>query len=92
MRPAIIHAAGATPHAMALALDRQEKAMENGVDVDYSAVQYVTKQWGLQVCSIARLTDLLQYLAGPGGSPAEGSPFKASYEAVLAYRERYGVD
>ena len=38
---AIIKAAGATPHAVAIALDRQEKATENGQDVDHSAVQYV---------------------------------------------------
>ncbi|MDO9406104.1 MAG: orotate phosphoribosyltransferase [Polaromonas sp.] len=86
---AIIKAAGATPHAVAIALDRQEKATENGADVDYSAVQYVTNQLGLQVCSIARLTDLLQYLSTPdAASPA----LKDHYPSVLAYRERYGVD
>ena len=36
---AIIRAAGATPHAVAIALDRQEKATENGQYVDHSAVQ-----------------------------------------------------
>ena len=56
-------AAGATPHAVAIALDRQEKATENGVDVDHSAVQYVRDQLGLQVCAIATLADLLQYLS-----------------------------
>ena len=88
---AIIKAAGAIPHAVVIALDRQEKATENGVDVNYSAVQYVTNQLGLKVCSIARLTDLLQYLSrqdGPVGAPA----LNANYKAVLAYRERYGVD
>src|SRR5690606_16118826 len=30
---ALIRAAGATPHAVAIALDRQEKATENGADV-----------------------------------------------------------
>ena len=59
---AIIQAAGAKPHAVAIALDRQEKATENGQDVDYSAVQYVRNQLGLQVCAIAKLADLLQYL------------------------------
>jgi len=93
---AIIQAAGAVPHAVALALDRQEKATENGVDVDHSAVQYVTKQLGLQVCAIARLTDLLQYLSTQSDAPAAGGPdapsLKTHYQAVLAYRERYGVD
>jgi orotate phosphoribosyltransferase len=92
---AIIQAAGAIPHAVVIALDRQEKATENGLDVDYSAVQYVTKQLGLQVCAIARLSDLLQYLAVQSGSAADvpgGSSLKAHYQSVLAYRERYGVD
>jgi len=93
---AIIQAAGAVPHAMALALDRQEKATENGVDVSHSAVQYVTKHLGLQVCAIARLTDLLQYLSTQGDTPGSNGPdalsLKTHYQAVLAYRERYGVD
>jgi orotate phosphoribosyltransferase len=93
---AIIQAAGATPHAVVIALDRQEKATENGADVDYSAVQYVTKQLGLQVCAIAQLTDLLQYLdkqSSAAAADAPGAlPFKAHYQAVLAYRERYGVE
>ena len=92
---AIIKAAGAIPHAVAIALDRQEKATENGVDVDYSAVQYVTKQLGLQVCAIARLTDLLQYLstqqnATPGA--ADTPSMTSHYQSLLAYRLRYGVD
>ncbi|MBI2727835.1 MAG: orotate phosphoribosyltransferase [Polaromonas sp.] len=89
---AIIKAAGATPHAVAIALDRQEKATENGLDVDYSAVQYVTNQLGLHVCSIARLTDLLQYLAAQGGSDVVNASLGGHYKAVLAYRERYGVE
>ena len=92
---ALIKSAGATPHAVAIALDRQEKATENGVDVDHSAVQYVTRQLGLQVCAIARLTDLLQYLASQGGGATDGHgapAMQAHYQRVLAYRERYGVD
>jgi orotate phosphoribosyltransferase len=92
---AIIQAAGAIPHAVVIALDRQEKATENGADVDYSAVQYVTKQLGLQVCAIAQLTDLLQYLdkqSNAATADATGTPFKAHYQAVQAYRERYGVN
>jgi orotate phosphoribosyltransferase len=89
---AIIKAAGAIPHAVAIALDRQEKATENGLDVDYSAVQYVTNQLGLHVCSIARLTDLLHYLAAQGGDEAADASLGGHYKAVLAYRERYGVE
>ena len=94
---ALIQAAGATAHAVAIALDRQEKATENGVDVDYSAVQYVTQQLGLQVCAIARLSDLLQYLAVHGLSTADDKPgvgpdLKNHYQSVLAYRDRYGTN
>jgi orotate phosphoribosyltransferase len=84
---AIIRAAGATPHAVAIALDRQEKATENGQDVDHSAVQYVRGQLGMQVCAIARLADLLLYLSDNGGD-GMGS----HHEKVLAYRQRYGVN
>ena len=84
---AIIQAAGATPHAVLIALDRQEKATENGLDVPYSAVQFVQRQLGLQVCAIAKLRDLMQYLSGRSdGSLAQ------EHEQVLAYRARYGVD
>ena len=84
---AIIRAAGAVPHAVAIALDRQEKATENGLDVNHSAVQYVTDTLGLQVVAIARLTDLLDYLA-----LQHDDLVGAHYSAVLAYRERYGVE
>jgi orotate phosphoribosyltransferase len=83
----IIEAAGAAPHAVAIALDRQEKATENGVDVAHSAVQYVRNSLGLQVCAIARLADLLQYL-----EKNSGDGLGSYHEQVLAYRERYGVE
>ena len=76
---ALIKAAGATPHAVAIALDRQEKATENGVDVEHSAVQYVRNQLGMQVCAIARLADLLLYLSLNG---EEG--VRSHHEKVLA--------
>ena len=84
---AIISAAGGTPHAVSIALDRQEKAIEDGRDVNHSAVQYVTKTLGLQVCAVACLADLLDYLA-----VQETDAMGAHHEAVLAYRTRYGVD
>ncbi len=88
---AIIEAAGATPHAVAIALDRQEKATENGQDVPHSAVQYVRDKLGLQVCAIARLSDLLDFLRRQGDASAAGG-LGGHYAQVLAYRERYGVD
>ena len=39
---AIINRAGATAHAVIIALDRQEKATEDGRDVEHSAVQYLS--------------------------------------------------
>ena len=86
---ALIRAANATPAAVAVALDRQEKATENGQDVPYSAVQYVRTQLGMQVCAIATLDDLLGYLSA---SAASGDELSAYYQQVLAYRTRYGVN
>jgi orotate phosphoribosyltransferase len=88
---ALIQAAGATPHAVVIALDRQEMATEkqpdgSTLDVPYSAVQYVRQQLGLQVCAIAELSDLLAYLAASAG----GAPH-SHLAAVQAYRDRYGV-
>lgn len=84
---AIIRAAGATPHAVLIALDRQEKATEDGKDVPYSAVQFVQRELGLKVCSIAKLSDLMQYLAGQSAAS-----FAQDHQRVQAYRDRYGVD
>ncbi len=83
---ALIQAAGATPHAVAIALDRQEMATENGQDVAHSAVQYVRSHLGMQVCTIAKLADLLQYLLQSGDGGLGGH-----HARVLAYRQRYGV-
>lgn len=83
---ALIQSAGAIPHALLIGLDRQEMATENGQDVPYSAVQYVRKQLGLQVCPIAQLSDLLDYLQSGGGADMVNH-----HEKVLAYRQRYGV-
>ena len=89
---ALIEAAGAKPHAVAIALDRQEMATEKQADgstrdVPHSAVQYVQNTLGLKVCAIARLEDLLAYLAAQGGLGA----LAAHLPQVQAYRDRYGV-
>jgi orotate phosphoribosyltransferase len=88
---ALIKAAGATPHAVAIALDRQEMATEKQADgstkdVPYSAVQYVREQVGLQVCAIAELSDLLTYL-----NTQDGHAMGEHLVRTQAYRERYGV-
>jgi orotate phosphoribosyltransferase len=86
---AIIRAAGATAHAVVIALDRQEKATEDGQDVEHSAVQYVKNQLGLQVCAIAKLSDLMQFLEKNSTGAGAGA---SDHQRVLAYRQRYGVE
>ncbi len=83
---ALIQAAGAKAHAVVIALDRQEKATENGQDVNHSAVQHVQQQLGLQVCAIARLDDLMSYLEQHSVAGLDDAR-----QRVRAYRDRYGV-
>lgn len=75
----LIEAEGATPAAVAIALDRMEKGTG-----ELSAVQEVEQQYGLPVVAIANLRDLLAMLE----NHAEFGNFLAP---VQAYRERYGV-
>ena len=82
----MIQAAGATPCGVAIALDRQEKAADQGVDMPWSAVQYVQQELGLKVAAIATLSDLLQYL-----KTTAGSDLASHFDAVAAYRQRYGI-
>ncbi|PPD57223.1 MAG: orotate phosphoribosyltransferase [Methylotenera sp.] len=70
---------GATPCAVAIALDRQEKGLG-----DLSAVQEVQKLHQLPVCSIANLTDLLQYIQTK-------QDLAHNMLQVQAYRQQYGV-
>ena len=88
---ALIQAAGATAHAVAIALDRQEMATEKQADgstqdVPYSAVQYVRNTLGMQVCAIAELSDLLTFLGAQAGND-----MGEHLARTQAYRERYGV-
>jgi orotate phosphoribosyltransferase len=89
---AIIAHAGAKACAVAIALDRQEKATEMTADgqrdVNHSAVQYVKEVLGLEVCAIAQLASLLQYLRSASAMDVN---LQASQAAVEAYRQRYGV-
>ena len=85
---ALIRAAGATPYAVAIALDRQEMATEGGQDLPYSAVQYMRRELGLQVCCIAKLDDLMSFLQAQGAANA----LAAHLPRVQDYRRRYGVN
>jgi orotate phosphoribosyltransferase len=82
----LIQAAGGVPCGVAIALDRQEKAVDAGREAPWSAVEFVRQQLGLSVVSIAELSDLLQYLQHQR-EPA----LAAHFAAVAAYRDRYGV-
>ena len=82
----LIRAAGAEPAAVLIALDRQEKAAIQGRTLDVSAVQHVSREYGLPVISIANLDSLLAYLADSGHQElARWRP------AVQQYRDTYGV-
>jgi orotate phosphoribosyltransferase len=83
---AMIEAAGGRPCAVAIALDRQERATDAGGDAAWSAVQFVQGKLGLKVAAIATLADLLRYLQ------SSLDPALAAHLApVTAYRQRYGV-
>ena len=85
----MIHAAGAQPSGVAIALDRQECASDDKDNMDaerLSAVQFVTRQLGLPVLAIATLDDLLTFLRGDAAEA-----LAAHAAPVAAYRERYGV-
>jgi orotate phosphoribosyltransferase len=75
----LIRAAGATPCAVVIALDRQERGQVG----ERSASQEVAAEFGLPVVAVAGLAQLLE-LAGE-------LPGLAAYkDALLAYRARYG--
>jgi len=75
----IIRAAGATPAAVAIALDRQERG--HG---ERSAVQEVEGNLGMPVLSILTLADLVEHLE-------QQRDQADSLAAVRAYRDRYGI-
>ena len=80
----LIRAQGATPVAVALALDRQERGQGTR-----SAVQEVTAQFGLSCVSILTLQGLIETLSNPN-SPGQGlEPHQMT--ALRAYRDQYGV-
>jgi orotate phosphoribosyltransferase len=75
----LIRAAGATPCGVAIALDRMERGLGQ-----LSAVQEVSRDYGLPVVSIVDLNDLARYLTG---KPEWGDTLLA----IERYRGEYGV-
>ena len=84
---AMIRAAGAEPAAVLIALDRMERSGTDGALSASSAVQEVSREFGIPVISIGNLDDLFSYLNGAGAEP-QLAQYRA---AVAAYRSRYGV-
>ena len=75
----LIHAAGATPCGVIIALDRMERGSG-----ERSAVQEVEHDYGIPVISVATLDDLMAFLH-------HRPDFNAYEEAVTRYRQEYGV-
>ena len=75
----LIHAAGARPCGVVIALDRMERGQS-----ELSATQEVQRNYGIPVVSIATLEDLLDYLHSETG-------MVQNLAAVQTYRDRYGV-
>lgn len=75
----LIRAAGAVPAGLAIALDRQEKG-----GGELSAVQEVETGYNMPVLSVARLDDLIAFLA-------DDRELKRNLDAVKRYRKLYGI-
>ena len=76
----IIQAAGATPVAVLVALDRQERGLG-----DVSALREAQHSFGLKALSIVDLDALLRFLS-------ESQPDSIELQRVEAYRAEYGAD
>ena len=75
----LIHAAGATPCGVVIALDRMERGQG-----ELSAAQEVQRNYGIPVVAIATLDDMLAYLQ-------DHTVLVQNLHAVQSYRDRYGV-
>jgi len=84
----LIRAQGATPSAVLIALDRQERGGTADRPTATSATQEVAALYGIPVLSIASLHDLLGFLEIDDAGTAEHAAHRG---AIAAYRERYGV-
>ncbi len=74
----IIHQHQATPAAVLIGLNRQEKG--NG---EKSAIQEVEAEFGIPVVSIVGLDDVIEYMENKGEA--------ANVRAMESYRDQYGV-
>lgn len=76
----LIRAAGATPCAVVIALDR----MERGAG-ELSAVQEVQQLYDIPVIAIATLDNLLEFLQG-------NEKMAVNLQSINAYRTQYGIN
>ncbi|WP_428718136.1 orotate phosphoribosyltransferase [Undibacterium curvum] len=83
----MIRAAGATPAAVLIALDRMERSGKDDALSAHSAVQEVSQTYNMPVVSIGNLNDLFDYLSAAGAS----TELTQHKDAVAAYREKYGA-
>lgn len=75
----LIREAGATPAAVVIALDRQERGSG-----EKSATSEIADRHGLRVASIINFSQLIEYLQAAGEHEPE-------LDALETYRERYGA-
>ncbi|MDD4914683.1 MAG: orotate phosphoribosyltransferase [Methylococcales bacterium] len=76
----IIGAAGATVAGVLIALDRQEKGLNQ-----LSAVQEVSAQFGIPVVAIISLADIIEFIGFT-------EPDSEKLAIISAYRQQYGID
>lgn len=88
----IIHAHGARPAAVFIALDRQERGQgigqDSGQENPLSAAREVEQRHGIPVRAIASLDTLVAYLER---DPAQGEDEGEHLEALRRYRDEYGA-
>jgi len=75
----IINAAGATPAATVIAVNRMEKGKG-----ELSAIQEVEQDYNMPVVSIIDLSHIMEYLAEIGGH-------EQHLAAMVEYRKQYGI-
>lgn len=75
----LIEKAGAKPTCVVLMLDRQERGQS-----ELSAVQEMRQNYGLTVCSLISMSDLISYLE-------TSSDNVVTLENMKKYRDQYGV-
>ena len=81
----LIKAAGASPAAAVIALDRMELGQVTREQGGLSAVQEVMQNYNIPVIAIATLDDLLEYLQ----TDQDAGKY---LDRVKSYREQYGVN